>query len=260
MSLTMPAAGRAWARARVRTLAAVLLCCGTDARADALPPPKPLKCEVGQTTVTDHSGTHCEQKLCASDVTCPAGTACVARSETRCDPRGQPCSTSMVSRCAKSDKPLPPPRCPPGAQADPKRTQAVLTRLRTRPTGKDLLAAPERALVICYGDVAEGVLEGDVAMVLQRDRPVPANAARLGHLLHHLIHGLPFNETIVREGGQDCGEVVANANGCEQSAHQLESELRQAFDLPPLPFQDLADQYRQRCRELRPKPAAKSAK
>jgi hypothetical protein len=252
MSLTMRVAG--WA------LPVVVLGLGTDAGADALPPPRPLQCEVGQMPVTDHSGTHCVQKLCASHVTCPAGTTCVVSSETRCDPRGGPCATSMVSRCAKTDKPLPPSRCPPGAQADAKRTQAVLARLRTRPVGKELLAALERTPVICYGDVPEGVLEADGAVVLQRDRPVPAHAARLGHLLHHLIHGLPFNETIVRDGGQDCGEVATIADGFERSAHQLESELRQAFGLPALPFQDLTDQYRQRCQGLRPKPAAKSAK
>jgi hypothetical protein len=251
MSLTMRVAG--W------VLPVVVLGLGTDVRADALPPPVPLKCEKGQVAATDHSGNHCEYKSCASDAGCPEGMACVARSETRCDPRGQPCATSVVSRCAKTDKPVPPPRCPPQAQADAKRTQAVVARLRSRPAGKELLAALERVPAICYGDVKEGVLE-DTVVVLQRDRPAPANAARLGHLLHHLVHGLPFNEAVVREGGQDCGEVAANANGFERSAHQLETELRKAEGLPSLPFEDLSEQYRQRCQNLRPKPAPKSPK
>jgi MYXO-CTERM domain-containing protein len=70
------------------------------AKADVLPPPEPLECGRGQVVATDHGGTHCEYKHCAYDHDCPPGMPCVARAETYCDPRGEPCSTSEVKRCS----------------------------------------------------------------------------------------------------------------------------------------------------------------
>jgi hypothetical protein len=247
------------ARSLFRASVAALACCAIDARADVLPPPQPLKCGLGQEVQTDHSGTYCQYKWCPSVAVCPAGMACVARSETHCDPRGQPCWTGNVSRCAKADRPLPAPRCPPRTTADRKRTQAVFAQLGAQEAGKSLVAGLGRELVVCYGDVREGVLQADGAVVLQRDRPVPANAARLGHLLHHLVHGLPFDESAVR-GGRACSEVVKAGGELERTAHKLESELRRAFRLSPLPFEDLSQDYRKRCQALRPEAPGQAPK
>lgn len=251
---------RAPVRRLVRASVVVLLCGGTSPHADVLPPPQPLKCGLGQVVRTDHSGTYCQYKWCPSEAVCPEGMACVTRSETHCDPRGQPCWTGDVSRCAKADRPSPAPRCPQGATADRKRTQAVFARLRTQKAGRLLAAELGRELVVCYGDVREGVLQADGALVLQRDRSVPANAARLGHLLDHLVSGLPFDEPAVRSGKLACSEVVRSAAEVERRAHKLESELRKAFGLPPLPFEDLAEEYRKRCQALRPEAPSRSPK
>jgi hypothetical protein len=136
---------------------------------------------------------------------------------------------------------------------DARRTRAALARLRSHEEGKQLLAELGRDLVVCYGDVHEGVLQSDGALVLQRDRSVPANAARLGHLVHHLVRGLPFDERAVRTSTLDCNALAKNAEESERSAHQLESRLRGAFGLAPLPFEDLADDYAKRCQTLRQK-------
>ena len=144
--------------------------------------------------------------------------------------------------------------CPPGTALDSKRTQAVLHRLRSQAQGVGLLAALGRVPVVCYGDVRDGILQTDGAVVLQKERAVNANAARLGHLLHHLVHGLPFDEKIVRSGALACDVLVARADVAERAAHKLENLLRHALRLPPLPFEDLSDGYRQRCEELRQRP------
>jgi hypothetical protein len=233
------------------TVVTAALCHGGQVRADVLPPPRPLKCGLGQVLVTDHSGTRCENRRCATDAVCPKGMACVARSETRCGSRRKRCWTDMVSRCVKMDKAKPAPRCPQGAALDKKRTQQALARLRSHEEGKRLMAELGRDLTVCYGEVREGVVQTDGAVVLQRDRPAPANAARLGHLLHHLVRGLPFNEMTVATSTLACDEVAKNANAAERIAHDFEKELRQAFGLSPLPFEDLTADYRKRCQALR---------
>lgn len=224
---------------------------GAGAQADVLPPPRPLSCGPGQDKETDHSGEHCADRRCVTDVVCPLGMACVGRGERHCDPRGGPCAPSIVNRCAKSDQAAAVPRCPSGAALDRRRTQRVLARLRGHEAGKRLADAVGRPLVVCYGDVREGVVQADGAIVLERQRSEAANAARLAHLLHHLIHLLPFDESAVRAGALACEEVVRNAGVAEHMAHELESELRRAAGLPPLVFEDLSDAYRQRCQALR---------
>ncbi|MBI4700181.1 MAG: hypothetical protein HY744_03265 [Deltaproteobacteria bacterium] len=69
------------------------------ARADVIGPPQAVQCGPGQEVVTDHGGTRCQYRYCRSPADCPPPLACVARSETYCDPRGQPCQTSVVQRC-----------------------------------------------------------------------------------------------------------------------------------------------------------------
>jgi hypothetical protein len=224
---------------------------GARAAADVLPPPRPLSCGPGQVKERNHSGDHCAYRPCVTDVVCPPGMACVARSETHCDPRGAPCQSTVVARCVKTDDAPTVPRCPPGASPDRKRTLAVLARLRALAAGEDPAAELGRPLTVCYGDVREGVVQDDGAIVLQRDRSIAANAARLGHLLHHLTHVLPFDEAAVRAGGLSCPEVVKNADAAEHMAHEVESQLRRAAGLAPLAFDDLSEVYRQRCQTLR---------
>lgn len=149
--------------------------------------------------------------------------------------------------------------CPPDATVAPERTQEVLRRLRSHRHGKTLLVASGRPPVVCYGNVREGILHADGVVVLQKDHLVAANAARLGHLLHHLVHGLPFDEKNVRGSSASCDELVRTADLAERAAHALENDLRQAFRLRPLAFEDLSDAYRQRCEALRKAPTGQSS-
>lgn len=220
-------------------------------RADVLPPPHHLECNLGEDIETDHGGQRCVARRCTSAVVCPAGWACTPREERSCDPRGAPCKTYTVSRCHKAD--LPRPRCPQTALEDDKRTAEVVTLLRKHQRGQDIFKRIARPLVVCYGDVREGVVQEDDVLVLQRDRPVTAQAARLAHLLAHLVWWPPFLKDQVRASQEPCTAVAARAVEIEQPAGNLESELRKSFGLPPLPEEDLRKSYEQRCREVRRK-------
>jgi hypothetical protein len=127
----------------------------------------------------------------------------------------------------------------------------VLAQLRSQQSGKRLVAQLGRAPRICYGNVREGVVQSSGVLVLQRDRSLPSNAARLGHLLFHLVHGLPFDDAIARTSPLSCGELVQAAGAAEKRAHRMESNLRKAFGLAPLPFEDLSPDYAKRCQALR---------
>ena len=143
--------------------------------------------------------------------------------------------------------------CPGDAAPDRKRSQAVLAQLRSQQSGKRLVSRLGRAPKICYGNVREGVVQSSGVLVLQRDRSLASNAARLGHLLLHLVHGLPFDDAIARTSPLSCGELVQAADAAEKRAHRLESELRKAFGLASLAFEDLSAEYRARCQALRQK-------
>jgi hypothetical protein len=243
-----------------RACAKLLTICGfatfagrQPAGADVLPPPpeKPLQCGLGQDESVDHSGYHCAYRSCRTDFVCPAGMACVARSETHCDPRGQPCSTNMVGRCAKVDSKPKPLRCPTGAEPDAGRTATVLAKLGTDEDGKRTVASLARELTICYGEVSEGVVQTDGVLVLQRSRSPAANAARLGHQLLHLVQGPPLDEEAARKRERPCKDLIEWANTMEKSAHNFESQLRKKFGLAPLPYEDRSDEYAKRCQALR---------
>jgi hypothetical protein len=235
----------------VLPLAALLL--GGRIHADVLPPPAPLSCGPGEDATVRHGGARCEPRQCQSDVVCPVGMTCLARSETECDPRGKPCTTNVVRRCTKADAPVAAPGCPREARPDKQRSERVLAQLGRHERGKHLLGRLGRELTICYGDVREGVVQSLSVLLLQRDRTVAENAARLGHLLVHLVELLPFDEAAAREGTVPCPQLVERADQAERRAHAVESELRQSFALAPLPFEDLSAEYRARCRALRRK-------
>jgi hypothetical protein len=143
--------------------------------------------------------------------------------------------------------------CPDGTATDRKRSQTIFARLRAREEGRKLVAGLRRGPTICYGDVREGILRSDGVLVLQRDRGLPANAARLGHLIFHLVEGLPFDEAMARESELSCDALVKRAGEREKVSHDFENELRKAFGLEPLAFEDLSEQYEKRCQAVRRK-------
>lgn len=149
--------------------------------------------------------------------------------------------------------PQPARRCPPDTAPDEQRTDAVLARLRSSHSGAALLARLGQPLLLCYGDTHDGVMQSDGAVVLQRDLPIAANAARLGHLVFHLVHGPPFDEATAPSSSLSCAELAKQATAKERQAHLLETSLRKSFGLRPQAFEDLSALYERRCRNVRRK-------
>ncbi len=219
------------------------------ARADVVPPQDQIACTSGEDIVVDHRGTRCEPRRCPTPAVCPPGWACAPRKETNCKPRARPCEALTVRRCQKAN--LPEPVCPRGTTPDSKRTAQLTARLTSHPSSQGLFPRLGRPLVVCYGDVREGVVQDDGAIVLQRDRPLPAQAARLAHLLTHLAWWAPFPADEIRTSRESCEEIADRAVAAEEEAHRIENDVRRSAGLPALPVEDLRTQYAQRCRELR---------
>lgn len=123
-------------------------------------------------------------------------------------------------------------------------SRAIAARLRDNPEGAALLEeAPSHRVV--FGLEAGILPDGTVRLV--RDRPVPESAARYGHLLHHLVHGRPFDDEQVGA----CSRRLEAARRRERDALALEDRLRASFGLAPLPETALEARlsaYRARCR------------
>jgi hypothetical protein len=100
------------------------------------------------------------------------------------------------------------------------RVGAVLAR---DAEGRRLLqAAPEHTL--CWGEPETSVVDSDGRLLLDRRLADAEAAAKLGHLLQHLVEGMPLAE--------GCSGLEA-AVVRETKAHALEARLRHTFGAPP---------------------------
>lgn len=127
------------------------------------------------------------------------------------------------------------PRCPMGARPD----EARATRLRARLEGTEAagyLAAEHR---ICFTVHGPAVVTDEGDVMLPRDERDDALAARLGHLLEHIVRG-----TLRNDPAASCDVLVAEALRREASAYALEIRLRDGFGLPRAPFVELETAYR----------------
>jgi len=121
---------------------------------------------------------------------------------------------------------------------------AIVAKLTEHAEGAALLErAPAHRVV--FAPEAGLTPTGTVRLVA--DEPVASSAARYGHLLHHLVHGRPFDD--VADG--DCAKRLETARRREKSALALEHRLRASFGVAPLPDTALearVNAYRNRCR------------
>jgi hypothetical protein len=131
--------------------------------------------------------------------------------------------------------------CPPGFTADAARTGAVEARLAQDAEGASLLeAAGSRA--VCWAATDESAVDAERRLLLDVRMNEEAAAARLGHLLDHVVHGVPL------AGG--CADL-ARAEAQERRAHALEARLRRTLEAPALPpdaLERVLATYRRRCR------------
>lgn len=123
-------------------------------------------------------------------------------------------------------------RCPAPLQADGRRARALLERLRSRPEGDPIVARLRgRSPTICFGDPPFSAVTTDGVILMQSRLTEREAAARLGHLLVHVIEGLPME----RPGPGSCEQQVDEALGAEARALAVEIRLRRALDVGPDP-------------------------
>lgn len=122
--------------------------------------------------------------------------------------------------CGRAD-----PGCPAGLAQDAARTQALLARLAAVEEGAAItrrLPGPPR---VCFGQVAVSAVNHEGAVLLDNAMPEAEAAARLGHLLLHVLDGSPAP----RAGEADCDAAVRRALDIEARAFAAELRLRQAL-------------------------------
>ena len=139
--------------------------------------------------------------------------------------------------CRAADPPRP---CPARFALDPPRAAALADRLATVPEGASVLTRAQGAAMprICFGPAIVSSITTDGAVLLDGDLGEPEAAARLGHLLAHVVEGLPM----ARPGAGDCEAQVEDALRKEARALALELRLRHALGVTerriPYAFED----------------------
>lgn len=127
--------------------------------------------------------------------------------------------------------------CPEGARSDTARAARLQRALERTTLGSELWArarADERS--ICFAEVELGTVSSTGPIVLPQAVGDAENAARLGHLLDHVVRGPPFPDRV--EPSASCAALVDAGVRAEAAAHVLELGLRRELgvEAPQAPF------------------------
>ncbi|MCB9597970.1 MAG: hypothetical protein H6719_34960 [Sandaracinaceae bacterium] len=125
----------------------------------------------------------------------------------------------------------PAPPCPFGFVDNVGDAERIREQLRAVPEGAELLGALRREVRFCFGTIDVPVVTEGRLLVLDARASVPEQAARVGHLLHHVTEGMPFPDDVPADA--DCDAILETAIEREAEAYALEVRLRQAVDLDP---------------------------
>jgi hypothetical protein len=133
--------------------------------------------------------------------------------------------------------------CPYGFSANPERTLELVARLRQDPEVSQLLDRAAGGYLVCYGAALESAVDPEHRLRLPADQPAEVLAARMAHLLEHVVVPLPTLDQ-AQEPSERWLEQVRQR---EARAHELENRVRQRGGLAPLPsavLERAMDQYR----------------
>ncbi len=120
--------------------------------------------------------------------------------------------------------------CPPGFLEPLGRSGAVLARLRATDEGARWLGElGQTEIRLCFGAVDVPVVSEDRVLMLDARADDVETAARVGHLVAHVVRGMPFPAEVLPDA--DCDAVVERALAAEAQAYGLELRLRRALGL-----------------------------
>lgn len=118
--------------------------------------------------------------------------------------------------------------CPYGFVDQPARGAGLIHGLRTTDDGARLVTAlGAREVRYCFGETDHGLVTEERVLLLSRDAPELENAARVAHLLHHVVEGSPYPSSVPR--GADCDAIVERAIEREAAAYAIEVRVRRAL-------------------------------
>lgn len=129
--------------------------------------------------------------------------------------------------CGRAD-----PGCPAGLAPDAARTQALIARLAAVDEGAAVTRRLTGAPRVCFGQVAVSAVSHEGVVLLDSAMPDAEAAARLGHLLLHVLDGSPAPSA----GEADCDAAVRRALDIEARAFAMELRLRQALGVTGLRY------------------------
>lgn len=141
--------------------------------------------------------------------------------------------TTPDGQAAFDDSPAPP--CPAGFVDAVGERARLEERLRSVDEGAALLDGVPVNVRYCLGEIDNPVVSDGRLLVLDERVERPERAARVGHLLHHVVHGLPLPDPL--PASPDCDALVARALDREAGAYALEATLRAAFEVPPTRYE-----------------------
>ncbi len=138
------------------------------------------------------------------------------------------------SRDAESMATIPAPPCPFGGIDQTSRSDGLRHALQATSEGTALLEALENQEVrVCFSDEERfGVVSDERVVLLPADASDPVLASRLGHLLDHVVNGMPFPAS--PRPGANCDALIETALSREARAYRLEVRLRRSLgDVSP---------------------------
>lgn len=118
--------------------------------------------------------------------------------------------------------------CPSGFLEPLGRGAQVIERLRATDEGaRWLRELGDTEVRLCFGTIDVPVVSEDRALLLDARADDAETAARAGHLIAHVVRGMPFPARVSADA--DCAAVVDGALAAEAQAYAVELRLRRAL-------------------------------
>ncbi len=126
---------------------------------------------------------------------------------------------AVAASCRSADSG---PRCPPLLAVNADRAGRLWDRLDDAPDGAALITRASSLPLVCFGQVDLSVVTTEGIVLFDKTLDDDEGAARLGHLLAHIVDGMPM----ANPRDADCEAQVNDALHLEAKTLSLELRLR----------------------------------
>lgn len=126
---------------------------------------------------------------------------------------------AAVASCRSADSGA---RCPPLFTANENRARRLWDRLDDAPEGAAVIARASSLPLVCFGQVDLSMVTTEGIVLFDNTLDDDEGAARLGHLLAHIVDGMPMG----KPSDADCETQVNDALRLEAKSMSLELRLQ----------------------------------